>query len=57
MRPARHLEDAVVGEEAHDRVEIMGVEGVSQVLQRLHGYLAGARHTNAPPSSMVLRIR
>jgi hypothetical protein len=50
MRPARQLQDAVVNEEAQHRVEIVGVERVSQVLQRLDGYCARVRHANAPPS-------
>ena len=33
----RHVERAVVGEERHDRVEIVGVEGVEDRLQSSHG--------------------
>jgi hypothetical protein len=32
-RPARRVEHAVVGEERHDRVDVVGVERVEQCLQ------------------------
>jgi hypothetical protein len=44
MRPAWHLQDGVVGEEAHHRVQVVGVEGGEQVLERLDGCLARACH-------------
>ena len=34
LGPARQLENAVVGEEAHDRVEVVRVEGVEHLLER-----------------------
>jgi hypothetical protein len=44
MRATRHLQHRVVDKEAHHGVEIVGVEGVNQPLERLDGCLARAGH-------------
>jgi hypothetical protein len=44
IRSAWYLQDRVVDKEAHHRVQIMGVEGVDQALERLDGCLSRTGH-------------
>ena len=63
-RPARHVEDTVLGEERHDRVDVVGVERVEERLQRRrrrvrarHGFsdrvrgVRARRRTSRPPAA------
>src|SRR5690606_36196399 len=47
VRSSRHLQHAVVGEEAEDVVEVMGIEGLAEGFQRR----ADVHRTLLPPAS------
>jgi hypothetical protein len=44
MRATGQLQHRVVDKQAHDRVQVMGVEGVEQALEGLDGCRARAGH-------------